>query len=62
MDGTSLLRQPYKEGLCIGRLARRKHQPIGTASKDNLAVLHNQNDMVRFFGMSAWVTQSDQKA
>ena len=34
---------------------------LGTESKDNLAVLHNQNDMVCFSGMSAWVTQSDQK-
>ena len=33
---------------------------LGTESKDNLAVLHNRNDMVRGFGMSAWVIQSNQ--
>ena len=33
---------------------------LGTESKDNLAVLRNRNDMVRGFGMSAWVIQSNQ--
>ena len=37
------------------------HICFGHESKDNLAVLHNQNDMVRGFGMSAWVSQSQQK-
>ena len=31
---------------------------FGQDSADNLAVLHNQNHMVREFGMSAWVAQS----
>ena len=39
----------------------QEHVSLGTESKDNLALLHNQNDMVRDFGMSAWVTQSNQK-
>ena len=39
----------------------QEHISRGTESKGNLAVLHNQNDMVRYFGMSAWVTQSNQK-
>ena len=37
------------------------HISFGHESKDNLAVLHNQNDMVRGFGMSAWVSQSQKK-
>ena len=37
------------------------HICFGYESKDNLAVLHNQNDMVRGFGLSAWVSQSQQK-
>ena len=37
------------------------HICFGHESKDNLAALHNQNDMVRGFGMSAWVSQSQQK-
>ena len=39
----------------------QEHISLGAESKDNLAVLHNQNDMVRYFGMSAWVTQPNQK-
>ena len=31
---------------------------FGAESTNNLAVLHNQTDMVRQFGKSAWVTQS----
>ena len=37
------------------------HVSFGHESKDNLAVLHNQNDMVPGFGMSAWVSQSQKK-
>ena len=37
------------------------HISFGHESKDKLAVLHNQNDMVRGFGMSAWVSQSQKK-
>ena len=39
------------------------HISFGHESRDNLAVLRNQNqnDMVRGFGMSAWVSQSQKK-
>ena len=34
---------------------------LGHESKDSLAVLRNQNDVVRGFGMIAWVSQSQKK-
>ena len=72
------LRQPHKEVFyrCddirsqmhavsdVGALVEwlQDHISFGHESKDNLAVLHNQNDMVRGFGiMSAWVSQSQKK-
>ena len=39
----------------------QEHVVFGRESKDNLAVLHNQNEMVRGFGMSAWVSQSQKQ-
>ena len=44
----------------IGALVEwlQDHVTFGHDSADNLAVLHNQNHMVREFGMSAWVAQS----
>ena len=39
----------------------QEHITFAHESKNNLAVLHNQNDMVRDFGMSAWVSQSKKK-
>ena len=44
----------------IGALVEclQDHITFGQDSADNLAVLHNQNHMVRAFGMSAWVAQS----
>ena len=47
----------------IGALVEwlQEHITFGHESKNNLAVLHNQNNMVRDFGMSAWVSQSQKK-
>ena len=39
----------------------QEHVTFGQESTNNLAVLHNQNNMVRDFGMSAWVSQSHKK-
>ena len=42
----------------IGALVEwlQEHVTFGQESTNNLAVLHNQNNMVRDFGMSAWVS------
>ena len=47
----------------IGALVEwlQEHITFGYDSADNLAVLHNQNHMVRAFGVSAWVTQSNRQ-
>ena len=47
----------------IGALVEwlQDHITFGHDSADNLAVLHNQNHMVREFGMSAWVAQSNKQ-
>ena len=44
----------------IGALVEwlQEHITFGHKPKNNLAVLHNQNNMVRDFGMSAWVSRS----
>ena len=39
----------------------QEHITFGHDSAENLAVLHNQNHMVREFGMSAWVAQSNKQ-
>ena len=47
----------------IGALVEwlQDHVTFGHDSANNLAVLHNQNHMVREFGMSAWVSQSNKQ-
>ncbi len=47
----------------IGALVEwlQDHITVGHDSANNLAVLHNQNHMVREFGMSAWVSQSNKQ-
>ena len=53
MGDMSRLKLPYKVASSL-----QDHITFGQDSADNLAVLHNQNHMVREFGMSAWVAQS----
>ena len=47
----------------IGALVEwlQEHITLGHDSADNLAALHNQNHMVREFGMSAWAAQSNRQ-
>ena len=47
----------------IGALVEwlQEHVTFGQESTNNLAVLHNQYNMVRDFGMSAWVSQSQKQ-